>query len=319
MKALAVIVALVVFGCGKETKQDKAKPAPEPKAVEVAPPAPEPTKRKQTTAGALGKTPAAPFGKIANAKLGMSEADAKAAVPELFTGKPLVDEENALSFTPVIEQGRLWRIEIRSTSLDNMERLASEAWGEGTKAKGTIGEVMYWWDPATNTRAIADSSDLDLAYYVPLAQLLGEPGKVAIAALPKPVLGVSPDQLRASYGPQMKPGDKLLHIYLPPTEWEREHVSVFVMNSDRKKKTTDYSILFSYKATPTAKDDLLAAFKTKWGEPKIKTSYGSRDPSFIFHKKQPLVQVDESTVDHAWRLGVRLKDDACGAPCFKGL
>src|SRR5688500_708843 len=214
MKHLVLVVA-VLAGCSKE----KEEPKTEPKAVEAPRELPPSTykEKTKTTAAAFGKKPAATFGKIEKVKLGMSEADAKAALPELFAGN-FVDEAHALSFTPIIAWGKLWRIEVKSTSLTNVEPLATEAWGEGTKAKGTIGEVVYWWDPATNTRAMADSSDLDLQYYVPLEQLLGEPGKPDIAALPKPVLGITADELKASYRAQMKADDKLLHIYLPPTE-----------------------------------------------------------------------------------------------------
>ena len=319
MRHVALLVVVLV-AC----KEDKQPPKPDPaKPVEVEPSVaaePLPKRRdKETTAAALGKTPAAPFGKIAKIKLGMPEADAKAALPELFAGGELVDEENALSFKPIIEQGKLWRIEVKSTSLDNMEKLAAEAWGAGTVAKGTIGDVMYWWDPATNTRAMADSSDLDLQYYVPLEQLLGEPGKVEMAALPKPILGITPEQLAENYGAQYKHDGKLHHIYLPPTEFEREHVSVFVMHSDRKKTTTDYSFELSYEATKDAKAQMIAAFEKKWGEPKLAKSYGSDDEDMIFHKKKPLIYVGDVGHSKSLRVSVRPIDDGCGSPCYKGL
>ena len=318
MKHLALAVLLVA--CGKDKDKDKEEAKPEPKSVEAPKPPPERPKKKATTAAALGKQATAPFGKVEKVKLGMSEADAKAALPELFAPNGIVDEENALTFKPVINQGRLWKIEIKSTSLENMETLATEAWGAGKKAKGVIGEVMYWFDPATNTRAVADSSDLDLDYYVPLEQMLGEPGKVDIAALPHPILNVTREQLAASYGPQMKPDDKLIHIYLPPTEYERDHVSVFVLDSDRTKKTKDYSIELSYGAdVKVVKEEMLAAFKKKWGEPKVKKSYGSDDDNFIFHSKNPLIEVKDWGHNNSWRISVRQKDDACGGPCYKGL
>ena len=312
-----LVLAVLLLACSKD--KEKEEPKPEPKSVEPIK-VPEPPKRKETTAAALGKKAAAPFGKIEKIKLGMSEADAKAALPELFAGDGITDEDNALKFKPVIAWGKLWRVEVSSTSHENMEKLATEAWGAGKKAKGTIGEVMYWWDPATNTRAMADSSDLDLQYYVPLAQMLGEPGKPEMAALSKPIIGITREQLIENYGSQMKPDDKLLHIYLPPTEYEREHVSVFVIDSDRKKKTVDYSIELDYKADyKTVKAEMLAAFKKKWGEPKMKKSYGSEDDDYIFHSKNPLIQVHEGHDNWSWKILVRQKDDACGGPCFKGL
>jgi len=314
-----IALAVLLVACGKDKAKDK-EPPPEPAKV-VEPAKPEPPKQAETTAAVFGKT-VGPFGKVAKLKLGMTEADAKAAAPELFgaSGPQKVSSpEEALDYTLVIEFGRLVRIDIESTSLENLEKLVAEAWGPGTQGK-TIsgGDQVFWFSPATHTRARADSSDLELAEYLPLEELLG-PDKATIAALPKPVVGASLEDLQRDYGAQMKPDEKLKHIYLPPAEWDREHVSVFVLYSERKKKVTNYQFRIDDEGHPPAKEASLAVFKKKWGEPKLLKSYGSERETMVFHSKNPLIEIDREVDNKAWQVRVRAKDDACGGPCYKGL
>ena len=305
-----IAVAILLVACGKGDDKAKDKPA-EPAPKTVVEPAPEPPKKKaETTAAALGKTIGL-FGKIANLKWGMTEAEVKAALPEL------VDAENALEFKPEYnEVGKLARVEVRSTSLARMEKIAEEAWGKGTVAKGIIGEETYWFSPATHTRAVAHSSEIVIGEYLPLEELLG-PDKVQLAIFPKPVWGVSLEDVKANYGDKMKPDEKKLHhIYFPPTEYDRENVAVFILYSEMKKKVSDIS--FEINDGPD-QALILAAFEKKWGKPKMKKGYGSEEEDMIFHSKNPLIQVDRSVRIKAFEVRIRAKDDACGGPCYKGL
>lgn len=313
-----IVLALLLAGCGKAKPKEPAKEAPKV----VVEPKVEAPKKQETTAAVLGKTPAAPFGKAAKLKLGMSEADAKMVAPEFFSAnvtQPVKAPDDALEYALVFAFGRLARIEIKSTSFARFEKLATEAWGPGATMKNVLGgDQLFWFDPATHTRARADSSDLELSEYIPLAELLG-PDPVAIAALPKPIYGASPEQLKRDYGTQMKPDDKLLHIYLPPAEWDREHVSVFAIDSERKKQVVDYSFDINDEGVDAAKAATLAAFEKKWGKPRLAKPYGSDKDKMVFHKKNPLIEVGRNVEDKGWTVAVRAVDDACGGPCYKGL
>jgi hypothetical protein len=304
-RTIAVVILLVA--CGKDDKsKDKA---PDPTSKTVVEPKPEPPKKKaETTAAALGKT-IGPFGKIANLKWGMTEAEVNAAAPDL------VDVEHALEFTPEYELGKLARVEARSTSFARMENIAAEAWGKGTVAKGIIGEETYWFSPATHTRAVAHSSELVIGEYLPLEELLG-PDKVQLAIFPKPVWGVSLEDVTATYGDKMKPEEKLHHIYFPPTEYDRERLAVFLLYSKGKGKVASASFEINDGPDQAA---ILAAFEKKWGKPKLKKGYGSDKEDMIFHSKNPLIQVDRSVRIKAFDVRIRPKDDACGGPCYKGL
>jgi hypothetical protein len=300
-----IAVAILLVACGKADEK-----APEPATKTVVEPAPEPPKKKaETTAASLGKTIGL-FGKIANLKWGMTEAEVKAALPEL------VDAEHALEFKPEYELGKLARVEVRSTSFGRMEKLAAEAWGPGTVAKGIIGEETYWFSPATHTRAVAHSSEIVIGEYLPLEELLG-PDKVQLAIFPKPAWGVSLEDVQANYGARMNPDEKKLHhIYFPPTEYDRERVSVFLLYSKGKGKVDSASFEINDGPDQAA---ILAAFEKKWGKPKLKKGYGSDEEDMIFHSKNPLIQVDRSVRIKAFEVRIRPKDDACGGPCYKGL
>ena len=313
-----IALAFLLVACGKDKAKDKGPPEPT-KVVEPA--KPEPPKQVETTAATFGKA-VGPFGKVAKLKLGMTEADAKAAAPELFgAGGPqkVSSPEEALDYTLVFDLGRLVRIDISSTSFTNLEELVAQAWGPGTPGKNLLGgEQMFWFSPQTHTRARADSSRFELAEYLPLEELLG-PDKATIAALPAPIVGASLDDLKRDYSTRMKPDDAHLYIYLPPAEWDREHVQVFALYSERKKKVSDYQFDIGDEGTPAAKEASLAVFKKKWGEPKLLKSYGSDRETMVFHSKNPLIEIDRDVENKAWRVRVRAKDDACGGPCYKGL
>ncbi|MDQ3336219.1 MAG: hypothetical protein M4D80_13705 [Myxococcota bacterium] len=305
-RTIAVAVLLVACSKGEDKAKDKA---PDPSTKTVVEPTPEPPKKKaETTAAAFGKT-IGMFGKVANLKWGMSEAEVKAAAPDL------VDAEQALELTPEYEFNRLVRIKVKSTSFANLEKLVAEAWGPGIVAKGVIGENTFWFSPSTHTRGRADSSDIELAEYLPLEELLG-PDKVGLAIFPKAPWGASLEDVKATYGDKMKPDEKLHHVYFPPTEYDRDHLSVFLLYSKGKGKVD--SVNFEIADGPD-QQTTFAAFEKKWGKPKMKKSYGSDDEDAIFHSKNPLIQVQRSVRVKAWDVHIRLKDDACGGPCYKGL
>ena len=300
-----IALALVLFACGKGDKEKPAEPAT--KTVVEPKEAPPPPKKAETTAAAFGKT-VGPFGKIAKLTLGMSEADAKAAATDLE------DADNALEYALEFAQGRLVRINVKSTALQNLENIVAEAWGPGTVGKNVLGgDQMYWFSPATHTRARADSSDLELAQYLPLEELLGT-DKVMLGGLPKPVWGVSLDDIKRDY-PNMVDED-VKHVILPPAEWDREDVQVFLLYSERKK-TVD-SASFEIADGPD-QATTLAAFEKKWGKPKLLKSYGAKDDTMVFHSKNPLIEVSRSVQGKSWEVRIRAKDDACGGPCYKGL
>lgn len=312
-----ICIAVLVVACGKDTDQAKNEKAPDPpKAVEPAKP---PPKQAKTTAAALGKTPAAPFGKAAKLTIGMSEADAKAAAPEFFgaSGPQEVDSaEDALKFSIGFDRGRLTKIVVKSTSYDNLEKLAAEAWGPGTRNKATMGEEEAWFDPKNHTRAVADSSEVELSEYVPLDELLG-PG-VELAAFPKPIVGVTFDDLKTSYPANVKPEDTK-HLFFPPTEWGRADMDTHLFLLFRKNKVTNYQFDVRDNGGDAAKEAALASFKKKWGEPKLLKPYGSDRESMVFHKKKPLIEINRDVDNKSWNVQVRAVDDACGGPCYKGL
>jgi hypothetical protein len=280
----------------------------------------------KATAATFGKTVAAPFGAAAKLKIGMGEADAKQAAPAFWAGGALATvngSDDDLAYKLTVEAGRVTGIEISSKSYDRLTPLVVAAWGPGLEAKNTLGGGRtVWFSPELGTRASAESSTLKLEEYLPLETLLG-PDKVAIAALPKPILGATFEDLKRDYGPLLlKPDAEVKALYLPPTEWNTEHTEVYAMILERTHKVTDYSFTVDDAAYPGGKDASLAAFTKKWGKPRMAKSYGSTKDTMIFHADNPLIEVDrEPGVYNApggsgWQVRVRPHDDACGGPCY---
>jgi hypothetical protein len=68
---------------------------------------------------------------------------------------------------------------------------------------------------------------------------------------------------------------------------------------------TDPARDLPYEANPGAKDDLLALFKKKWGEPKPGRELGN--DVLVFHASAPRVTIKDNTIVHAWN--VRLSNE----------
>lgn len=298
-----MVLVLLCVACGKDKAKEPEKAPEPPPVVETKPAPPKP----ETTAAAFGKT-IGPFGKVSKLKLGMTEAEAKAAAPEL------TDEAAALKYELAFVAGKLAKIKISSTTYANLEKIVAEAWGPGTVNKGVIGENTYWFAPSDHLRARADSSDLELDAYVPLAEFLGT-DKVMLGAIPKPAWGVGLEDVKRDYPETFQDGD-LKHLVLPPTEFDREHVDVFLLYSERKKKVD--SATFEIADGPD-QATTLAAFEAKWGKPRLLKSFDDKEDTMVFHSKNPLIEVGRSVREKAWEVRIRAKDDACGGPCYKGL
>jgi len=318
----AIIVVLVALGgCKDKDQRLKRVPAPTPPALGSAEP-PAKAKPAAPTAAVFGKA-IAPFGPLAGVKLGMTEAEVKAAAPAFWNAQgaltKVTTDDVALEYELELDHGTLAAIKIQNTALDDMEPAIVEAWGPGTPNKDLMGsDQLAWFDPAAGVRAIARRYDLELRGYLPLEQLLG-PDPVAIAALPKPVLGATIAELERDYGDQFV-SDSPAHLALPPTEWERERTLIFMyVDKNGYGKARDFHVEIPDKASPGGKDAAVALFTKKWGAPKLLSSYGAKDKTMVFHARNPLIEVDRTYDDSGWDLRVRAKDDACGGPCFKGL
>jgi hypothetical protein len=332
-------VSVAVLGCSKKESSDKG--AKTDKIVEN-----KSGEKKALTAEFFGKT-VAPAGALAKIKWGMSEADARAAAPELFP-KPNTDFQ--LVSDPQLDKvsygvgtnkdtKKIDRTYIQVPA--SAAKLLETAWGPGKAAKDTIGRPRtYWFDPATGTRAYLEpgfGEDMNLEFfpYIPAAKLLGE-GADTLGFAPQGILGATIEELRTRFPDtivetdaakaaadqkkvgnfvgkdlekELGPASANVRLELPPTEWEQYWTRIQMHWAKDGKVETVYFGL-PYAAYPAAKDELKALFEKKWGAPKEEKEFGTAgDPIWVYRAKAPRITVKDDTITHAWDVHVTSKKE----------
>jgi hypothetical protein len=200
---ILLMAALALAACSKSSESEsKSSKVTEPATATPKAARPEP---KPATAADFGKVPA-PFGMLAKLKIGMTEAEAKAAAPQFWDKKGesrLVDTDwQDLHYSISFVDGRLNHFGLSNLGKTDLRGLLKQAWGPGIEAKNDIDyPYTVWFDAQTRWRAIVEARDgggLELTQYLPIEALLG-PDPVELAVFPKPMLGASPAELQASY------------------------------------------------------------------------------------------------------------------------
>ncbi|HEY5945769.1 MAG TPA: hypothetical protein VIV40_09770 [Kofleriaceae bacterium] len=334
-----VFVSAALFGCGKKDSTDKAEKSD--KTVEK-----KETAKKPLTAELFGKK-VAPVGLLAKLKWASSEAEARAAAPELFP-KPNTDFQ--LADDPSLEgvaygvgvdkdTKKLSRMYVQIPG--SAAKLIETAWGPGKVAKDTIGRPRtYWFDPETGWRAylekgFGEDMNLELYPYIPAAKLLGD-GPDTLGFAPQGILGATVAELRTRFPDtivetdeakakeqQKKVGNFVgkdlekelgaasanVRIDLPPTEWEQYWTRIQTYWS-KDGKVEDVWFKLPYDAYEPAKEELRALFEKKWGKPKEEKEFGTAgDPIWVYRAKAPRIFVKDDTITHGWDVHLTTKKD----------
>ena len=332
--ALAVCVG-ATGGCKKEGAEGGEK-AGEEKAA-------KPVEKKELKALFTGEKPAL-VGPLAKLTLNQTGDEAKKAAPEFFETKyGILDAEDfeGVSYRPDVDEktNKLTRVSV-SLPKDKALEAISLAWGKPLEAKDSIDrKELYWFNPDTGIRAVlkegfGDDMDLEFTQYLPAKKLVGE-GKDKFGFEPKPMLGMSVDDLRAAYGDQLieqsadaakKDREKLekfagkdlsalgqaqanVHIELLPTEWESFWTRVHPYLKEGKVER--YTFDLSFQAFPAAKDELMGLLKAKYGEPKEIDEYGQK--KLVFNEN-PRVVVSENDISKSWFVEVEAAAEAPATP-----
>jgi hypothetical protein len=186
------------------------------------------------------------------------------------------------------------------------EELIKESWGAPRDATEPVGKkILVWPDPTTGWRAtlrdaLGYSHDLAFDNYLPAAQLLGDQPD-QIDGLPEPVLGKTVDDVKKSYKDDVVQQGRDLVLTLLPTEWERFSTRITLGVSSGRVHNVTFSLPF--KPHPEARDELLEAFKHKWGDPKQVDDDGKT--VLIFHDEDPRVVVREDIEHGAWHFELK--------------
>ena len=327
--ALALIAALVV-GCDKK-KSTPTEDKPVEKAVEK-----KETASKPLTAAFFGKTVGL-VGALTKLKWGQTEAEARAAAPELFpkpdAGLQLVDAEIAdvrYGISLNKETKKIDRLYVQVPA--SAAAMIATAWGAGKDGKDKIGRPRtYWFNAASGWRAYLEpgfGEDKQLVFfpYVPAEKLLGD-GPETIGFAPQGILGATVEELRTRFpdtivetdaakaAEQQKEVSKFagkdlekelgkakpsVRLDLPPTEWEEFWTRIHThWGADNKVEEIWFGI--PYETYAPAKEELRAMFEKKWGKPKEAKEFGTAgDTILIYRAKAPRVIVKDNTISHQW-------------------
>jgi len=208
-------------------------------------------------------TEVAPPGELARVRPGMSRDDVRAVAPHHAGGGVVpVGYEDVRTSLDFDATGRVRDVMIGGLPASG-RALLERAWGKAAETpRGLL------WLGTGGWRAIYDETlrTLQLAGYITAAQLLG-PGP-GIAALPRPVLGATPDQVAAAY-----PTFHASTIDLPATE--AAALATPVALDVTAGRVTGVTIPLAFDS-PARRDELLALLAAKWGKPVHRTDAGAR-------------------------------------------
>jgi len=131
-----------------------------------------------------------------------------------------------------------------------------------------------------------------------VAQMFGEQPDVMDAM---PILGMTVEEVKKSYGSDVVTQGRDLVLVLPPTEWERASTKVTLDVTAGRIRALAFAI--PWKANPEAHDQLLDLFTHKWGVPRPAEEDGKR--LLVFRDGQPRVEVREDSEHGAWKIEIR--------------
>ena len=234
-----------------------------------------------------------PPGDLANLRIGMKVAEARKFAPgpiDVRAGIP-TGVDGVREFVQIDDKLGVVRA-IYLNLPQHSEKLIEEAWGEGWVATERVGkQVLAWPDPTTRWRAILRDAlgySKDLAYenYLPAADLFGEQPDVLDAV---PVLGSTVDEVKKLFPNEVTVVKNDLVISLLPTEWERTATKIHCDVVGGRVRALSFTI--PWKARPEAKEDLLAMFTHKWGQPRPAEEDDKK--VLIFREGDPRVEIRE--------------------------
>jgi hypothetical protein len=251
VKHWIAVAAISMAACGSKSSDERderergtAAKATEPKA------APQ-LAEADLFAGATVALPT-PAAKL---RLGMTEAEAKAAAPEIISAKYgyEVPDTKGTKIVAQFERGKLWnvRIELRA-SQDAAKTWLAKKWGEPVATKNSIGTPEYTWNaPAAHLRATleqrASASTVYFAAIIARDELLGADPK-HLGFETAPLVGASAEDAKkafAAYDPQPRTDDpNTIQLSFPPIETEPHGYASTLVLRVKNGKVTGYTFTF---------------------------------------------------------------------------
>lgn len=196
LKTLCLVLALALAACGGK-KDDKKKDA-DKTAASAAPAANKAAADLFTGPNVSLPAPAAKL------SLGMAEADAKAAAPDLV-GKPYkVPDVEGVELNTQLSDGRVYQIfaEIKQP-VDTVKEWLTKKWSAPRETKSSIGDPLYYFDdPEVGLRAVLEKKvegQSYLRYYkvTSIEQILGTGETLGFVT--RPLVGMTPEEVMSTY------------------------------------------------------------------------------------------------------------------------
>jgi hypothetical protein len=195
----------------------------------------------------------------AKLKFGMTEAEAKAAAPELFAqkyGYEVPGTKVNYSSTKIVvqvEHDKVWNIRTELTeSQDQAKEWLTKKWGAPVEHKNSIGTPEYFWAaPAAGLMAKLEQQATKSAVYfsqiIPRDQLLGADPK-HLGFETTPLVGLSKDdavKALAAYSPEPRKDDPdSILVSFPPTETGYEGAGSHIDLRVKAGKISGYTFSF---------------------------------------------------------------------------
>lgn len=246
-----------------------------------------------------------PPGDLANLKIGMKVTEARKIAPGPIDvrGGMQTGVDSVREFVAIDDKLGVVRA-IYLNLPQHAENLIADAWGDGWSAVEPVGKnVLVWPDPTTRWRAtlrdaLGYSHDLAYDNYLPAADLFGEQPDVIDAA---PVLGSTVDEVKKLFPNEVTPAGRDLVLTVLPTEWERGSTKITLDIAAGHVRALSFAI--PWKAHPEAKEDLMAMFTHKWGEPRHTEE--DEKKVMVFREADPRVEIREDSEHGTYQIEIK--------------
>ncbi len=177
-----------------------------------------------------------------------------------------------------------------------------KSWGPAKVLKSPNGDTHHWYNTKTNVRLSARLGgdfgvSLGAVRYMPLATLFGEPG-VKWGFDKGPIVGSTPDEIKAAYGDAFVPYQESGSLQYPTTDYDDDVATTNINFHTNDGKVSSYYFELEYENYGPAKAEIQALFVAKFGE-------GKSDGKWvIYHDKDPMIRVRDSDITHSFDIRV---------------
>ena len=221
------------------------------------------------------------FGKHSLAH-GMSTSAADAAAPEFTNGSLAAKELSGVrfGFDAYSDSRGIYSLYVElNVAPEEAHAMLVDKWGTPKDGSDSEGDRWYWFNPGSRLRAVLYKNmvgwmHVSFERYLPIADMLGKHATM-LGWETSPLLGMSGDEVAATYGEYLagaipdEDGEAPTQLILPGAEYAANTLVLLDYTVEGAEVVSGMLMLLSADAYPAGIDEMLEAFKAKYGDAEI--------------------------------------------------